>query len=203
MFKALKNNRFIRGAYFLYKSFFGLKRSSFGKIGNNVTFTPPYHFGNKKNIFIGNNVGIGANCFISATNANFIIKGNCSIAENLSVHTGNHAQVIGKFVTDINEKNKPQGQYDKDVVVEKDVWIGCNVTLLSGITVGRGAIIAAGAVVSKNIPPYAIVGGVPAKVLKFRWNTIEEILEHENILYKKENRLPVNLLKNNFDLYEK
>ena len=80
------------------------------------------------------------------------------------------------FVTDINEANKPKG-YDIDVVVDKDVWIGCNVTLLSGVHVGRGTIIAAGAVVTKDIPPYSICGGVPAKFIKFKW-TLKQILEH-------------------------
>ena len=61
-------------------------------------------------------------------------------------------------------------------------------TLLSGVHIGRGAIVAAGAVVSKDVPPYSIVGGIPARIIKFRW-TIEEILEHEHILYPEEERL--------------
>lgn len=186
MRRILKNNRFIRGIYFIYSNFFGLKRNTFGYFGKNITITPPFNFGNMKNIFIHNNVGIGPYAFISATNAKFIIKGNCAIAERLTVHTGNHAYVVGKFVTDINDANKPKG-CDKDVVVEKDVWIGCNVTLLSGVTIGRGSIIAAGAVVSNNVAPYSIVGGIPAKFIKFRWSR-DEILEHERSLYPAEER---------------
>ena len=161
---------------------------------------PPYNFGNKGNIFIYDNVGIGPNSFISATNAKFIIKGNCAIAENFTVHTGNHAKIIGRFVTDINEANKPQG-YDQDVIVEEDVWIGCNVTLLSGIVVGRGSVIAAGAVVINDVPPYSIVGGVPAKVIKFRW-TIEETLEHERQLYPEEERFSREYLEDIFEKYK-
>lgn len=160
---------------------------------------PPYNFGNTSNIFIYDNVGIGANSFISATNAKCIIKGNCSIAEGFTVHTGNHAQIIGKFVSDINEKNKPKG-WDNDVVVEKDVWVGCRVTLLSGVNIGRGCIVAAGAVVNKSMPPYSIVGGVPAKVLKFRWS-IDEIMKHEEILYPKEERLSRGELESYFEKY--
>lgn len=178
----LKRNRFIRGFYFLLQNYFGVKRKEFGFIGRNVIINPPTNFGNRKNIFINDNVGIGPNSFISAVNAKFILKGNTAIAENFTVHTGNHANVLGRFVSDINELNKPMG-YDADVIVEVDVWIGCNVTLLAGVIVGRGSIIAAGAVVTKNVPPYAIVGGVPAKILKFRWDRVEDILEHERILY--------------------
>ena len=59
-----------------------------------------------------------------------------------------------------------------------------NSTILKGVTIGRGCIVAAGAVVNKSTPPYSIVGGVPAKVLKMRF-TEEEIIEHERILYSK------------------
>jgi acetyltransferase-like isoleucine patch superfamily enzyme len=55
------------------------------------------------------------------------------------------------------------------VVLEDDVWLGLRVTVMSGVTIGRGAVVAAGAVVTKDVPPYAIVGGVPAKVIKYRF----------------------------------
>lgn len=57
-----------------------------------------------------------------------------------------------------------------DIVVEDDVWIGYGSTVLSGVHIGQGAAIAAGSVVTKDVPPYAIVGGVPAKVIKYRFS---------------------------------
>lgn len=201
MIRKIKNNRFIRGLYFLYKSYFGVRKKSFGSFGKNVILTPPNDFGNPSNIFIGDNVGIGGKCFISATNAKCIIKENCAIAEGFTVHTGNHAQVVGKFVTDITDENKPKG-FDKNVVVEEDVWIGCNVTLLSGVTIGRGSIVAAGAVVNKSFLPYSIIGGIPAKFIKFRWD-IDEIMEHEMHLYKSNNRISKDELIIAEDRYDK
>lgn len=74
------------------------------------------------------------------------------------------------------------------MIIEKDVWIGANVTILEGVTVGRGATIAAGAVVNKDVPPYCIVGGVPAKVIKRYWS-VEQILKHEAKIYPAAERL--------------
>lgn len=65
------------------------------------------------------------------------------------------------------------------------MWVGSNVTILKGVTIGRGSVIAAGAVVTKSCPPYSIIGGVPAKVLKARF-TPDEIKEHEGKLAKHE-----------------
>jgi len=64
-------------------------------------------------------------------------------------------------------------------IIGNDVWIGANAIILQGVTIGDGAIVAAGAVVTKDVPPYAIVGGVPAKVIKYRFpdSTIVKLLE--------------------------
>ena len=56
------------------------------------------------------------------------------------------------------------------VIIGNDCWINANVTIISGVTIGDGAVVLAGAVVTKNVPPYSIVGGVPAKILKYRYS---------------------------------
>ena len=95
---------------------------------------------------------------------------------------------------------EPEATSKGNILVEDDVWIGCRVTVLSGVRIGQGAVVAAGALVTKDVPPYAIVGGVPAKVIKYRFEPemIEELLKidyaqldramiqiHENALYQK------------------
>ena len=69
----------------------------------------------------------------------------------------------------------------KNTVVGDDVWIAANAVLICGITIGNGAIVAAGAVVTRHVPPYAIVGGVPAKVLRYRFDRAQ-IEVHEAML---------------------
>lgn len=199
----LKNNLFVRNCGVLMSSMkrFFMRKSCFAQCAESVIITPPLSVVNSKNIYLGENIGIGPRAYISALNAKFVCKGNCAIAEGLTVHTGNHARIVGMFVTDITEANKPKG-YDKDVIVEEDVWIGCNVTLLSGVTIGRGTTVAAGAVVSKSMPPYCVCGGVPAKFIKFYW-TIDQILEHEMKLYPENERYSREQLEEIFQKYKK
>ena len=157
---------------------------------------------NSANVYIfSDSGGVINECNISALNAKFILKKGWAIANGLNVQTGNHARVLGVFVGDVTEDNKPKG-YDADVIVEEDVWIGTRVTLLEGVTIGRGTTIAAGAVVSRSMPPYCVCGGVPAKFIKFYW-TIDQILEHEYKLYPEAERYTRNQLEEIFDKYKR
>lgn len=82
--------------------------------------------------------------------------------QGLRFHSENH-------VSDrIDLSMKAQGVTNEGITVEDDVWLGSGAILLDGVRVGRGAIVAAGSVVTKDVPPFAVVGGVPAKVLKYR-----------------------------------
>lgn len=106
---------------------------------------------------------IGAFCNISADNVT--IAGNHPIT-TVSTNTFTYSKKVG-FVN----ADKPISHLAnvRKITIGNDVWIGANVTLLPGITIGDGSVIAAGAVVSKDVPPYAIVGGVPAKLIKYRF----------------------------------
>ena len=89
---------------------------------------------------------------------------------HVTMITGGHrTDVIGRYMIDITDKEK-RPEDDRDIVIESDVWVGANATILRGVTVGQGSVIAAGAVVTRDVPPYSIVGGVPARVLKMRFD---------------------------------
>lgn len=128
----------------------------------------------------------------------FIMKKHSGAAIGLTVVTGNHSRTAGKWFKKISISHEED--VDKDIIVEEDVWMGVNVTLLSGVTIGRGATVGAGSVCAKSVPPYAVVMGNPAKVVGFNF-TPEEIIEHEKALYPEEERLPLELLEKNYNKY--
>ncbi len=69
---------------------------------------------------------------------------------------------------------REQGTRRKGIIIEDDVWLGANCCVLDGVTVGRGAVVGAGAVVTKDVPPFAIVGGVPARIIRMRTEGLQE-----------------------------
>ena len=110
---------------------------------------------------IAENVGIAANAFI-AVRGKLKIGKDTILGPGVSIHTENH---------NFNEIDKPirlQGATRKGVEIGEDCWIGSKVVILDGVKIGNHAIVAAGAVVNKDIPDYAIAGGVPAKIIKMR-----------------------------------
>lgn len=178
-----------------------LFRSLFCEIGKNVVFDPLSSIFSYKTISIGNNVGIGPRACMIASLSHIYIGNNVAIAPNVTIRGGNHRfDIIGKSIANYSDYDK-RNIDDEPVFIEDDCWIGTNVTILKGVTIGRGSIVAAGAVVNTNCPPYSIVGGVPAKVKKFRWNTVDEILRHESALYPFDKRLAISLLEENFKKY--
>ena len=135
-----------------------------------------------------NNVQIGYGTYLSnnCSFSNTSIGRFCSIAGGVLLVVGNHPtsnfvsthpaffsarkQSGFSFVSDNKYEEIKYNTEGKLLTIGNDVWIGCNALILSGISIGDGAVIAAGAVVTRDVPPYAIVGGVPAKVKKYRFS---------------------------------
>ncbi|WP_288785258.1 CatB-related O-acetyltransferase [Bacteroides acidifaciens] len=189
--------RFLVGCWRYYKRFtysqnaiqidFGVEFNPQTKLGHNIWI---HHHTNIKDSEIGNYTYIQDYCKLERCK----IGSFCSIGDSVKVLSATHptrdfvstspvffstAGQCGESFVDENLFDEYRRIQGFGVVVGNDVWIGSNSILLGGITVGNGAIIAAGSVVNKNVPPYAIVGGVPAKVIRFRFSDaqISELLK--------------------------
>ena len=137
-----------------------------------------------KNVTIGDDVHIAEGVCFFCSRANIIIKDHVLISRESLFVTGRHRiNIVGKYISQVTNADKEPDD-DKDIVICDDVWIGSRVTVLQGVTIGEGAVVAANSVVTHDVPPYAIVGGVPAKVIKMRFNE-EEIKKHKSILDEK------------------
>jgi acetyltransferase-like isoleucine patch superfamily enzyme len=121
-------------------------------------------------------------------NSELRIGNFCSIAKNVSVYLGGNHRTdwvttypFGHINKDIFNKFNGNGHPSTkgDVIIGNDVWIGDNVTIMSGVTIGDGSVIANNSHVVKNIEPYSIVGGNPAKLIRYRFTPkqIEQLLE--------------------------
>jgi len=163
-----------------------VKRARLGKCGKKVTMGKNCIM-NYRNVECGNRVLIGPDTRFLCTRAKIKIGDHVMFGPHVFATTGGHRiDVLGRYMDTITDDEK-RPEDDRDIVIEGDNWIGANSVILKGVTIGRGAVVAAGAVVTKDVPPYAIVGGCPAKVIKYRF-TPEEIKEHEAILYGENNK---------------
>lgn len=144
-------------------------RRAFGSCGKNVYLSSNCTYSGIKNIYIGDNAVIDGGAVFLTTRAKLIIGDDFMCGPRVTIITGDHRiDIPGRTMRSIREDEKlPEN--DQDVVIENDVWVGANAIILKGVTIGTGSVICAGAVVTKDVPPYSIVGGVPAKVIKKRF----------------------------------
>ena len=140
------------------------------------------------NLSVGDGTSIPKGSTIYCTDAPCTIGRKVVFGPKPTIITGDHRiDLIGKYIIDVTVDDKfidGKNPYDAPVVIEDDVWVGANVTILKGVTIGRGSVVAASAVVTKSCAPYSIIGGVPAKLIRMRF-TEEQIDEHEKALLQK------------------
>lgn len=138
------------------------------------------NFAGLQNVYIGKNTGIPQNATIFSAEARLFIGDNVMFGPSPTIITGDHRiDVVGKVMRE-EESRLPENNVD--VIIEDDVWFGANTTVLKGVTIGPGSVVAAGSVVTKSFPPYSIIGGVPAKLIRMRFSE-DEIRVHESVLY--------------------
>lgn len=127
------------------------------EVGNYTYGMLNVHISNRKN-----KLKIGHFCSI-ASNVYFLLSADHNI-KTISTYP---------FKSQLLKSCEMEGKSKGDIEIGDDVWIGYGATIMSGVHIGQGAIIAAGAVVTKDVPPYAIVAGVPAKIIKYRFGEKE------------------------------
>lgn len=132
----------------------------FKKCGKISTIDRRAYFGTGRNIEIGDYSGIGANCIVPN---NTIIGKYVMMAPEVYIIDNNHIS------DDINIPMCFQGKTpNKVTIIEDDCWLGARVMIMPGRIIGHGSILAAGAIITKDVQPYSIVGGNPAKLIKKR-----------------------------------
>lgn len=134
------------------------------KLDNTFRLFPPFYTDFGKNITIGKDVFINSGC-------HFQDQGGITIGDGSLI---GHNVVLATINHDLNPKNDRKNHY-APIKIGAHVWIGSNATVLPGVSIGDWAVVAAGAVVTKDVPPYTVVGGLPAKVLK----TIQNVSDKE------------------------
>ena len=153
-------------------------------LGRNVHIGPGSVLDASVGLTVADDVYIGKGCTVEVNGA---IGRGVMLANRVGL-VGRHdhdVSAVGKLVRHapwIGDADFDPAKKAERLVVEDDVWIGYGAIVLSGVTVGRGAVVAAGALVARDVPPYAVVAGVPARVVGARFAPAD-IARHEKVLY--------------------
>ena len=180
------------------------RRGEYGYMANDAYLAEDVIIFNKKNLFLYEKTSLPSGAMILNPRSKFIMKRGSFSSYNLCVCPGNHMPLVGMWKRDVTDAIKDkldiEHRLDKDIIVEEDVWLGINVTLLNGAHIGRGCVVGAGCVLSGEWPPYAIIVGNPA-FIKRPLFSIDEILEHESKLYAPQDRLSREQLEEIFNCF--
>ena len=133
-------------------------RENINKIGTGHFIAFTAKITNPENITLGNRSHINHFCYIMAGEAKVVIGDDGLMGPHVLIVAGSHGMKRG-----IPINQQPINYENRDIIIGNDVWIGAHAVILGGVKIGDGAVIGAGAVVTKDVPPYTIVAGVPAK----------------------------------------
>lgn len=175
--------------------------NQFGACGKNVVLLYPLRINCPQSVYIEDNVKLtNGLSIINTPDEKVIIKKYTEFAANCTIVTNNHRSTVGipQFILGASHVNDQSG----DVIIEEDVWLGTGVTILSGVRLGRGCIVGANSLVTKDVPPYAVVVGTPAKIIKKKFNN-SQIINHEKTLYSTNERLTLKQLEELDQVYFK
>ncbi len=147
------------------------------KRNHSVIINKPCNITNINNLIVDEHVYIGPNAW-------FVLRGKCIIGRGTiigprcKIHTSNH-NYTGEMLP-----------YDdiyvvKDVIIKENVWIGADVSIMPGVTIGEGAVVAACTCITKDVPPFAVVGGNPSRIIKFRDSVKYYSLKENDRIYLK------------------
>jgi acetyltransferase-like isoleucine patch superfamily enzyme len=146
---------FITGSNFV-------RRGRLGHKGRNVKISPTAMFKYPEKIRIGNDSFINHLCSVWAAPTGSITIGNdVLLGPGTSIIASNHGFDQGQLI-------REQDGHDADIVIGNDVWLGASVVVTAGVSIGDGCVVGAGAVVTRDLPPYSICAGVPARVIRMR-----------------------------------
>lgn len=186
-----KESRYIRRCYMTLRNRFNIwltglierrKKKRFlaglASAGRNIHLCRGYSISSPNKLSIGSNTWIGENLFAKCEGG-LIIGNGVIISRGVEIWTANH---------NYDSEDLQSLPYDrrfilKPVNIGDNVWIGSRVTIIPGVSIGEGAVIGAGAVVTHDIPPLAVAGGNPAKVIKYRNQEVYEKLKSEKMIY--------------------
>lgn len=141
-------------------------RGLFSRCGKSSRIKKGAYFGTGKGLTLGENSEIGIDCRVYGIGGG----GELSIGDNVMMGPEVVIETVSHF-TRLGPPMSSQGNYGTKVTIEDDVWIGLRVVILPGVTISRGAVLGACAVVTKDVAPYSVVGGVPAKIIRSRLNS--------------------------------